>query len=105
MAAFFIDLDGTFFVFGTNSPLPGAVETVSALLRQGHQVIFTTQRGERTSAELALKQLLKISVPVIADVASPRIVINDFGAVAINHPTNAPWSAEMIKDLLGQPTD
>jgi ribonucleotide monophosphatase NagD (HAD superfamily) len=90
MAAYFIDLDGTIFKYGTNTPLPGAMEMLRGLKAGGHQLIFTTQRQEADSAKEALSRE-GITGLFITSVESPRIVINDQGAYAVNHPTDSPW--------------
>ncbi|TFH51153.1 MAG: hypothetical protein E4H01_00845 [Lysobacterales bacterium] len=93
MAAYFIDLDGTVFYYGTNKFLPNAAENLRKLLSLGNQIIFTTYRSRRDS-EGAAQVLVGAGLrcPVLTDVASPRVVINDEGASAINHHTDAPWN-------------
>lgn len=96
MAAYFVDIDGTLVSWGSSTPLPGAVEQLGAAYRKGHQIIFTTQRPEVTAEfdNKAIRRLIDSFAPgslIIWGVTSPRIVINDQGAIAINHPQNAPW--------------
>ena len=100
MAAFFIDLDGTFFQFGTNIPLPGAVDIIRGLLAQNHQIIFTTRRSDTEDVRPIMKKLFNEDLPVIPNVQSPRIVINDDGAGAINHPVNSSWNAKRFSAFL-----
>ncbi len=90
MAAFFIDLDGTTFYFGTDNFLPNARENLLKLIQEGHQIVFTTQRDDARSARSVLKKS-GIDCVILTGVQSPRIVINDAGAHAINHVTDAPW--------------
>jgi ribonucleotide monophosphatase NagD (HAD superfamily) len=93
VAAYFIDLDGTVFYFGTNTFLPNAAENLRKLRELGHQIIFTTYRG-KYDAEGAMSVLAEAGLrcPILSNIESPRIVINDDGASAINHPTDAPWN-------------
>lgn len=106
MAAYFIDLDGVFFNYGTMIPTDGAVESVRDLWGKGHQVFFTTRRkGEGNNPpELNLKNtkaaLESLKVPysaIVPGVESPRILINDDGAHAINHRRNKPL--RIVTDL------
>ena len=95
MAAYFIDLDGTVFYFGTNTFLPNAADNLRRLAGDGNQVIFTTLRDAQGADEArqALESEGLGRCPIITGVESPRIVINDEGAKAVNHPRNAPWPA------------
>ena len=93
MAAYFIDLDGTVFYYGTNKFLPNAAENLRELLSLGNQIIFTTHRSRRDS-DGAVQVLVGAGLrcPILSNIESPRIVINDDGASAINHPKDAPWN-------------
>ena len=91
MAAYFVDLDGTTFLFGTNEFLPNARENLLALKRAGHQIIFTTLRDDAADVRKVLKRA-GLSAMIITGVQSPRVVINDDGAYAANHQTDAPWN-------------
>lgn len=95
MAAYFIDLDGTVFYYDSEDFLPNAVENLRLLRRDGHQIIFTTFRSswQLKQAASALKKAGLGDCPILHNIESPRIVINDEGAKAINHPTNGPWPA------------
>lgn len=90
MAAFFVDLDGTTFYFGTNTPLPNALDNLRKAVNDGHQVIFTTLRTDISDAIKVLRAE-GLDCMILTGVQSPRIVINDDGAQAVNHPTDAPW--------------
>ncbi len=90
MAAYFIDLDGTVFYHGTNNPLPGAIDLLRSIRAGGHQLIFTTQRSDASSAQEALSEKGILGL-FVTGVESPRILINDQGAKAINHPTDSAW--------------
>lgn len=92
MAAYFIDLDGTIFYFGTNEFLPNARENLLKLVADGNQLVFTTQRDDVADAKRTLKRA-GLAGPILSGVQSPRIVINDAGAHAINHATDAPWGS------------
>jgi len=90
MAAYFIDIDGTVFYDGTNRPLPNALENLLALVKQGHQVIFTTKRTFPGGAKEVLAAA-GLNCPILTSVESPRIIVNDHGAHAVNWRTDEPW--------------
>lgn len=91
MAAYFLDIDGTTVFFGTDAPLPGAIEHLKSLLENGDQVIFTTQRGNADSfIEMLIEHGLG-HLPVIVNVQSPRVIVNDAGAFAVNPETDQAW--------------
>lgn len=105
MACFFFDLDGVVFEYETLIPLEGAVECINRLKNEGHQIIITTARKVNyvsrpdISIEATRQKLIEIGVKfdsIIPEVCSPRIVINDEGAYAINHPKNKPLIYEEI---------
>ena len=111
MATFFIDLDGCIFFHGTNEIIPGANELLEQIIKNNGDIIFTTYRGDKNfknhsiySKEGCLNgiRMLKIKYKeIIFDVDSPRIIINDSGAFAINHNKNDTWQCndlEKIKD-------
>ncbi len=99
MAAIFADLDGTVFDWGSNDFLPGAYEHLKAFQDDGNQLIFVTQRDMDWIEPLAhTERFLKRHFPdcvVLFGVTSPRVLINDQGAVAINHKKNAPWNYDL----------
>lgn len=97
MAAFLIDLDGTIFYWGTENLLPNVPEILKAWEARGDQIIFTTMRDEMWSQKAAevLKEFLS-DFRIVTQVDSPRIVINDDGAVAINHQRDNPWPQEYL---------
>lgn len=99
MAAFFVDLDGTFFRYGTNTPLPGAVHELRLMLQRGHQVIFTTAREKAGDAKRVLRELGFEDCLLLGGVQSPRVVVNDAGAFAVNHEMDAPWSPSELSCL------
>jgi len=93
MAAYFVDLDGTLFEFGTNIFLPGTKEFLEFIKEGNHQLILTTRRGEdwdyhnvfsKAKTLQALKRLGIEYHSIVFEVESPRIVINDDGCSAIN---------------------
>lgn len=102
MAAYFIDLDGTFFKWGTCEPLPGAVETIKRLESEGHMIVWTTLRnaGEQLKGYAAtiraFRELGIKSETVIWDCPSPRIVVNDDGAFGVNVEQNGPMTYESL---------
>lgn len=99
MAALIADLDGTVFSWGTNQFLPGAYEELCKFYAKGNELIFVTQRDNPRFMFLPdVENYLKTIFPhcvVIFGVSSPRILINDAGAMAINHPKDAPWTYEL----------
>lgn len=99
MAAYFIDFDGVFFKYGTMFPTDGAIELVNDLFNNGHKIYFMTLRKYENNDDEALnlhktEEVLKtLNVKyhgIIEDIPSPRIIINDEGATAINHIRNSP---------------
>lgn len=107
MAAYFIDLDGTFFKYRTCEPVDGAVETVKRLMAEGHEVIFVTMRTGRHvdtgygPTVAALKQHFGVEWPrIIWNVGSPRIVVNDDGCAAVCHDRDEPLTYETLTDVL-----
>lgn len=100
MAAIISDLDGTVFEWGTSEFLPGVYERLKAWIDDGNQIIFVTRREADWPNAAALEQFLYDAFPgcmVIFGVSSPRIVINDEGAGAINHKKNGPWTYNLDK--------
>lgn len=99
MAAFFIDLDGTIVHQGTNDLIDGVIDRLKQIKQNGHQLFITTKRGSwppehvygRRSTERFLKSLEIEFDGIVFDVESPRIVINDGGAIGITHPAGEPW--------------
>ncbi len=95
MAAFFVDLDGSALKWGTNDFVPGAYERLKKFYDEGGDLIFTTQRDSVISALLPTEKFLKGLFPncmILYGISSPRAIINDEGAVAINHKKNAAWN-------------
>jgi hypothetical protein len=106
MAAYFIDLDGVFFESGSMRPIAGAVEAVKYLVAHGHQIYFVTKRPRTISHPLNIdntaRTLATMGVTytaLIPNVSSPRIVINDEGAVAINHQRDSPFAVVRLSPL------
>ncbi len=104
MTALFLDLDGTLVKHHTNEWLPDALEMLNDLHKKGHQIIFTTQRddirdkGTEWSKEKteALLSTLTFPYQILYDIQSPRILVNDRGASAVNHPTNESWKGKYL---------
>lgn len=102
MAASFCDLDGCVFRWGTNEYLPGARERLTEFLEAGNQIIFITNRESWVPGNLGtgLKKFLQKDFPgcgLIMGVESPRIIVNDEGAVAINHKKNAAFNHDLVR--------
>lgn len=107
MAAFFIDLDGTMVRFGTNELLPGAIEMLREIESRGHQIIFTTRRGNEYpdnhvfGVPETMKLIESLGVKyqaMLFNIDSPRIVLNDGGGLGITHPKNEPLTYEIGDD-------
>lgn len=98
MAAAFVDLDGTTFLWGTNRFIDGVLSQLNEFYRAGNQLIFVTMRGENwplsKEAEKVLKNLFPNSV-VLFKVDSPRLVVNDQGALAVSVGTDQPWPVDI----------
>lgn len=101
MSALIVDMDGTAFTWGTNTFVPGAFEALCDFYSKGNELIFITQRdGPRFAFLPDVEKYLKALFPncvVIFGVSSPRILINDAGAMAINHPKDAPWTYDFTR--------
>jgi hypothetical protein len=94
MAAIFVDLDGVLFAYGTQELVPGAVEALKRFAAGGNQLIFTTRREYNWPGSPEAADILDRLFPdyqILWGITSPRILINDEGAVAINHPADQPW--------------
>ncbi len=102
MACIFVDLDGTAFEWGTNTFLPGALEQLKQFYDAGNQIVFTTQREQwmnNVPSPLETQKAIWNHFPhcsILFGLSSPRIVINDHGAAAINHPANAQWNYDLV---------
>lgn len=102
MATYFIDLDGTFFLFGTQEPVPGAVETVKRLEAEGHKIIWATMRimsDQKLGYTATIRKFREFGIKsetILWECPSPRIVVNDDGADAVNHVRNKPLIYEAI---------
>lgn len=105
-AAFFIDVDGTIIRWKDEQPIPSAVATINKWHDEGHVIVLTTMRGDnwpedsRFHKENSLKLFKEIGLKydeIIWDCPSPRIVINDDGVGAIDHPRDADWDYKIIK--------
>lgn len=96
MSCFIIDLDGTTFHWGTDTFLPNAEEKLKVIHDKGHQIIFVTARESMTKESVYTQRLLKDKFPkcqIIFEISSPRIVINDEGAYAVNNKKDWSWES------------
>ena len=87
--------------WGTETPLSGALEELTRFYKDGHQIVFTTQRKENDPSfnMEALRLFVKTHFPtaqILYDLTSPRIVFNDAGAIAIQHPKDKPWHYDLL---------
>ena len=96
----FIDIDGTIVDHGTDEPLPGAVEKINEAYDRGYMIVLTTLRGSgwamqsKYSCPETLRLLKAIGLKyneIIWNCPRHRILINDEGAAAIQHPANGSW--------------
>lgn len=82
------DIDGTLVYYHNNEWLPGALETLTKLDKEGHQIILITKRNEsdrntiwsiENTKNTILKDLdnLKIKYTIIFDCSSPRVLHDD----------------------------
>ena len=96
MATFFIDIYDTIIPHGDNKspPFPKSVQTINDLYDKGHQIILTTARGEeydfhfqtKYSKKKTIKMLEKHKIKyhqIVWNSSSPRIIINDRGAIGL----------------------
>lgn len=101
MAAAFVDLDGTAFSWGTNTFLKGAYEELRRFYDAGNEIIFVTQRDGHwlrplNETQNYLAELFP-SCRIIFGVTSHRLMLNDAGAAAINHPRDSAWHYDLLK--------
>ena len=87
-------------------PNEGAIKKLRELRNEGHQIILTTLRkpGRNDPPELTIElteQALKEQeIPydhIVHSCSSPRVVINDEGSFAINHPCNTAWQESYFR--------
>ncbi len=104
LVTFFIDIDGTIVRWSDRKPIESAVKTINKWYDAGHRIVITTKRGDwgdmSFSEEKTLKELKDIGLKyhdILFDCPSPRIVINDAGAGAIEHPQDADWDYNVIQ--------
>jgi hypothetical protein len=91
---FFVDLDGTIFKWGTNELLPGAMEFLQKIEKDGHKIVITTNRGDARwpvdslfNKEITLRSLSTLRVPyheILFNIEGSTIVVNDEGAFSVN---------------------
>jgi hypothetical protein len=87
MATFFLDLDGTVLLRGTQDPSPGSLDWIRKAKEKGHKIIIVTRRGDeefsghpRLSREATMRALRELRIDydeIIFDVRNPRIIIDD----------------------------
>lgn len=96
----FIDIDGTILHTETEEPLGNVVSIINKWYDEGHVIVLTTLRGDlfkfphRLSKGMTESMLRRIGLKyhhILYNCPSPRVVINDDGAEAINHETNKEW--------------
>ncbi len=108
LATIFIDIDGTIIRWSDQKPIESAVKTINAWYDAGHRIVLTTKRGDRISdgpdcrfsVRKTGEELAEIGLKyhdILFDCPSPRIVINDDGAAAIDHPTDSEWEYNIVQ--------
>ncbi len=104
LATFFIDIDGTIVRWSDRKPIPSAVKTINEWYNAGHRIVITTKRGDwgdmSFSEATTRKELEEIGLKyhdILFNCPSPRVVINDHGAAAINHPVDADWDYNVVQ--------
>ena len=96
----FIDIDGT-IVDSNENPVPFAISKINECYDNGYTIIITTMRGDkffdqksRFCKQKTVMLLNSIELKyhsILWDVPSPRVIINDEGAIAINHKKDSSW--------------
>ena len=108
ITAYLVDLDSTFFLYGTNELAPGSHELAEKIKAEGGQLFCATARKKNNPAEAlniestqnALKQLKIDYEAIIEDCESPRVLINDEGAFSFNVITNKGLRTLEVDSLL-----
>lgn len=92
--ALLFDMDGTFFLFGTQTPAPGAVDTMQRLTQEGYLIYFVTRRhvddpvlGSVATKKVLLENGVKYE-GMLWGVPSPRLIVDDKGVAAVEHERN-----------------
>ena len=96
MTTYFVDLDGTFFLHGTNELAPGSKFLAEEINKRGDKLFFVTARKKDNipaslDIESTRKSLQKNNIhyeKIIDDCSSPRIIINDEGCASVNIKTD-----------------
>ncbi len=83
-----VDLDGTLFKYGTNIPVDGALQYLADLKANEHQIVITTLRSNNNTLneQITIDALKYHQIQydhIVFGVSSPRILINDDGARAV----------------------
>ncbi len=100
MATAIVDLDGTIVEYGTNKFLDGALHNLHKFVNRGNQVVFITAREDYYPGSEEIQEELAKEFPksvIIWGSSSPRILVNDEGAVAINHQTDDAFGYDLAK--------
>jgi hypothetical protein len=100
MACYIHDIDGTLVYYHTNTWLPGAVERLTRLIAEGHQLVFVTMRGPQDEGEewsmgKTDKLLAELPFPgwtVLYSTQSPRYLFDDSHVEALRVPHNVDWT-------------
>lgn len=96
----FIDIDGTILHITTGKPLGNVVSIINKWYDEGYMIVLTTLRGDlftyphpysKAATKVALERIGLKYHQIVYNSPSPRTVINDDGAEAVNHKTNESW--------------
>ena len=99
MATFLLDLDGVIFKHSTMEFNEGALNYLKKIKAEGHSVVFTTARKSSNNnipslqLDLTIQKLHDAGIEfdsIVGNLSSPRVVVNDDGAFAIDHDRNSP---------------
>jgi len=114
MATYFLDLDGVILRDGTNEFAEGAIAFLRKLKQDGHQVIFTTRRRWKEGdnpPEQVLDNVVSLLGAhgieydsIVPGLDSPRIVVNDQGAMAVSLASGTEFTAGRIRKITERDT-
>tara|TARA_B100001063_G_scaffold232292_1_gene247234 strand:+ start:285 stop:779 length:495 start_codon:yes stop_codon:yes gene_type:complete len=99
MATFLLDLDGVIFKHSSMEFNEGALSYLKKIKAEGHSIVFTTARKSSNNnipslqLDLTIQKLHDAGIEfdsIVGNLSSPRVVVNDDGAFAINHDRNTP---------------
>ena len=99
MATFLIDLDRVISKHSTMEFNDEALSYLKKIKDEGHNLVFTTARKAANNnipllqLDLSIAKLNDSGIEfdsIVGDLSSPRVVVTDDGAFAIDHARNSP---------------